>query len=253
MTSPDIQKDIVNSYSKEMVKAIIEDLNGNFFVILVDESKDVSHKEQMALVLRYVNKEGSYKRREMLRYDQAENLDELLLLGEFFMYLEFMQMRVKIISRKHWQKWQLQIMRTSKWDSLMEDDSSFCDKNGIMIPKMDENHLSEVNIDLLLDMASLSPDDSFSSYDKKKIMKRATYYPNKFTASKLEDLSCELDNYIDYVREMDNAFSNLKGLGDLTKTLVKINIHKTWGLVYLLVNLSLILPVACEVALVMTF
>ncbi|KAM3204419.1 hypothetical protein P3L10_027828 [Capsicum annuum] len=44
MTSPDIQKDIVSSCAKEIVKAIIEDLNGNFFEILVDESKDVSHK-----------------------------------------------------------------------------------------------------------------------------------------------------------------------------------------------------------------
>ncbi|KAM3343686.1 hypothetical protein P3S68_025776 [Capsicum galapagoense] len=44
MTSPDIQKDIVSSCAKETVKAIIEDLNGNFFEILVDESKDVSHK-----------------------------------------------------------------------------------------------------------------------------------------------------------------------------------------------------------------
>ncbi|XP_075112603.1 uncharacterized protein LOC142182290 [Nicotiana tabacum] len=82
MTSPDIQKDIVNSCAKETVKAIIENLNGDFFGILVDESKDVSHKEQMALVLRYINKEGSYKRREILRDDQAEKLDELLVLGE---------------------------------------------------------------------------------------------------------------------------------------------------------------------------
>lgn len=52
MTSPDIQKDIVNSCAKQTVKAIIEDLNGDFFGILVDESKNVSHKEHMALVLR---------------------------------------------------------------------------------------------------------------------------------------------------------------------------------------------------------
>ncbi|KAM3266696.1 hypothetical protein P3L10_003691 [Capsicum annuum] len=58
MTSFDIQKDIVSSCAKETLKAIIEDLNGDFLRILVDESKDVSHKEQMGLVLRYVNKEG---------------------------------------------------------------------------------------------------------------------------------------------------------------------------------------------------
>nr|XP_009793096.1 PREDICTED: uncharacterized protein LOC104240016 [Nicotiana sylvestris] len=364
MTSPDIQKDIVNSCAKEMVKAIIEDLNGDFFGILVDESKDVSHKEQMALVLRYVNKEGelierflglvhvkdtivakkhhdvnnffdilanilnvvggSYKRREMLRDDQAKKLDELLVLGEVhtgnglnqelglqrpgdtrwgshfktlrnfislfssivhilgvlsnessnyqekalakslvedirsYKFVCILHLILKLLAITYdlnmalqkkdqdivstmklvdFTKRQLQTMRESKWNSLIEDVSSFCDKNGIVIPKMDEkyalgkskrksstvtysHHLyvevfcatidlqlselnsrfSEVNTSLLLGMASLSPDDSFANYDKNKIMKLATYYPNEFPASKLEDLSYELDNYIDYVR-----------------------------------------------------
>ncbi|XP_060210752.1 uncharacterized protein LOC132637721 [Lycium barbarum] len=58
MICPSIQKDIVSSCAKETVKEIVEDLNGDYFGILVDESKDVSHKEHMALILRYVNKEG---------------------------------------------------------------------------------------------------------------------------------------------------------------------------------------------------
>ncbi|XP_015160310.1 zinc finger MYM-type protein 1-like [Solanum tuberosum] len=58
MCSPSIQKDIVDSCAKETIKSILEDLDGDYFGILVDESKDVLHKEQMALVLRYVNKEG---------------------------------------------------------------------------------------------------------------------------------------------------------------------------------------------------
>ncbi|XP_049406286.1 uncharacterized protein LOC125869937 [Solanum stenotomum] len=58
MCSPSIQKDIVDSCAKKTIKSILEDLDGDYFGILVDESKDVSHKEQMALVLRYVNKEG---------------------------------------------------------------------------------------------------------------------------------------------------------------------------------------------------
>ncbi|KAM3375091.1 zinc finger MYM-type protein 1-like [Capsicum galapagoense] len=58
MICSNVQKDIVNSCAKETLKAIVEDLNGDYFGILVDESKDVSHKEQMTLVLRYVNKEG---------------------------------------------------------------------------------------------------------------------------------------------------------------------------------------------------
>ena len=35
-----------------------QDLDGDYFGILVDESKNISHKEQMTLVLRYVDKKG---------------------------------------------------------------------------------------------------------------------------------------------------------------------------------------------------
>ncbi|KAG5572307.1 hypothetical protein H5410_062073 [Solanum commersonii] len=53
MTSPKIQKDIVSSCAQEIVKVIIDDLDGDLFGILVDESKDISHHEQMALALSY--------------------------------------------------------------------------------------------------------------------------------------------------------------------------------------------------------
>ncbi|XP_075095719.1 uncharacterized protein LOC107825225 [Nicotiana tabacum] len=52
MTSPKIQKDIVSACAQETVKVIINDLDGDYFGILVDESKDISHHEQMALALR---------------------------------------------------------------------------------------------------------------------------------------------------------------------------------------------------------
>ncbi|XP_060217352.1 uncharacterized protein LOC132644762 [Lycium barbarum] len=58
MTSHDIQKDIVSACKIETIKAITEDLNGDYFSLLVDESRDVSHKEQMAICLRYVDKRG---------------------------------------------------------------------------------------------------------------------------------------------------------------------------------------------------
>nr|XP_009771347.1 PREDICTED: uncharacterized protein LOC104221898 [Nicotiana sylvestris]XP_016457731.1 PREDICTED: uncharacterized protein LOC107781528 [Nicotiana tabacum] len=92
-------------------------------------------------------------------------------------------------------------------------------------------------------MASLSPDNSFANYDKDRIMKPATLYPHEFSSSKIEDLSYELDNYILFVNE-DNDFSNLKGLGDLSETLVETDLYKTWRLIFLLVKLSLMLLVA---------
>ena len=58
LTHPDIQKDIVNAIASETSKAIIKDLDNRFFSTLGDESRDISVKEQMSLILRYVNKKG---------------------------------------------------------------------------------------------------------------------------------------------------------------------------------------------------
>ncbi|XP_034198532.1 zinc finger MYM-type protein 1-like [Prunus dulcis] len=56
--APTIQKDLINSCAAETIDLIISDMDDAFFSILVDESRDVSIREQMAVVLRYVNKKG---------------------------------------------------------------------------------------------------------------------------------------------------------------------------------------------------
>ena len=52
-----IQKDLVHSCSIETIKTIVSDMeNARFFSLLVDEAHDVSIKEQVAVVLNYVDK-----------------------------------------------------------------------------------------------------------------------------------------------------------------------------------------------------
>ncbi|XP_071725269.1 uncharacterized protein [Rutidosis leptorrhynchoides] len=58
LTSSDMQNDIVSAIVVVVIDTTIEDIGDEFFTLLVDESRDVSNKEQMAIVLRYVNKEG---------------------------------------------------------------------------------------------------------------------------------------------------------------------------------------------------
>ena len=58
LTSPKIQKDIVNACAVETINVIIRDMGDAAFSILVDESRDVSIKEQMVVMFRYVNKKG---------------------------------------------------------------------------------------------------------------------------------------------------------------------------------------------------
>jgi len=63
MTSPDIQKEIANAAAVETINAIIKDIGDSLFAIIVDESRDMSTKEQMAIALRYVDKLGHVNER----------------------------------------------------------------------------------------------------------------------------------------------------------------------------------------------
>ena len=55
LTSLDIQNDIVSVATIEIINVIMKDINSGLFSILVDELHDISMKEYMTVVLRYVN------------------------------------------------------------------------------------------------------------------------------------------------------------------------------------------------------
>ncbi|XP_021763148.1 zinc finger MYM-type protein 1-like [Chenopodium quinoa] len=83
MTTPSIQKDLINSCAKETTKAIVNDIGDDYFGILVDESSDASQKEQMALCVRYVDKKGMIMERFLgivhVRDTTALSLKEAIL------------------------------------------------------------------------------------------------------------------------------------------------------------------------------
>ncbi|KAL7137710.1 hypothetical protein ABFS83_10G111200 [Erythranthe nasuta] len=58
MTSPIIQKELANACAVETVKKIVEEIGDGFFSVLVDESGDCSGKEQMAVVVRFIDDRG---------------------------------------------------------------------------------------------------------------------------------------------------------------------------------------------------
>ncbi|XP_049405062.1 uncharacterized protein LOC125868465 [Solanum stenotomum] len=312
MICPTIQKYIVEACAKETTKAIIEDLDGDYFGILVDESKDVSHKEQMALILRNVNKSGMVIERFLgivhdMKRDCPYHLDRfaaenlLSKIHEFeFVFMLYLMFKVllltnelnKILQKKDQDivnamelldlsKKRLQMMREDEWDFMMDEVSLFCGKHGIPIPKMNEDYsngkskrkrsnisylhhfrvevfyavidlaLQELNnrfdvvtSDLLLGMANLSPVDSFANFHKDRIMKLAEYYPSEFGDKELWELNFQLDDFIVYAQKCDSKFLNLKGIKDLAKVMIETKLDQSWLLVYLLVKLNLIIPVA---------
>ena len=55
MTSHTIQKDLCKACGDLTVKAIVDDIWDKCFAILVDEARDASIKEQMAVIVRFVS------------------------------------------------------------------------------------------------------------------------------------------------------------------------------------------------------
>jgi len=50
LISPDIQKDIAQAAAEKITNVIIKDLDDSLFLILNNESRDVSIKEQMTVI-----------------------------------------------------------------------------------------------------------------------------------------------------------------------------------------------------------
>ncbi|ESQ46879.1 hypothetical protein EUTSA_v10028186mg [Eutrema salsugineum] len=177
-------------------------------------------------------------------------------------------------------KRELQKFRDDGWDSLMVKVHSFCKKHDVdMVMIEDEfvdfrrprkrtnttnlqyykiscfnfvldlqlqefnDRFTEVNTQLLICMASLSPTSSFKQFDKDKLMKLVEFYPDDFTSVERFSLEQQFDIYIDNVKE-DKRFSNLKSLGDLSRLMVETQKHLALPLIYRLLKLVLTLPVA---------
>ncbi|CAJ2643438.1 unnamed protein product [Trifolium pratense] len=58
MICGDIQKDFATSCAAEVMKVIMGELGDRQFSVLIDESRDISVKEQMAVMFRFVNDKG---------------------------------------------------------------------------------------------------------------------------------------------------------------------------------------------------
>ena len=125
-------------------------------------------------------------------------------------------------------------MRESGWSSLLNEVSYFCDKHDIDIQNMDDtfptrgrprcktheitnlhhyqvelfyvviiiqlqelnSRFIEVNIELLLCVACLNPDESFVAFDKQKLIRLAQFYLQEFSPIELMVLNDPLETYI---------------------------------------------------------
>ncbi|XP_062080406.1 uncharacterized protein LOC133785167 [Humulus lupulus] len=178
-------------------------------------------------------------------------------------------------------KKQLQMMRDNSWDSLVEEVGNFCmefnidviDMNHMYCPQgksqrkapkltnfhyfhvdffnividlqLQElnSHFNEASTELLLCLAYLSPANSFSAFDKRKLISLTQLYPCDFSTLDIKVLEYQLQTYIDDMRS-HVKFLDLKRMVEFSKKLVETRKDEVYPLVYLLIKLALALPIA---------
>ncbi|XP_076916519.1 uncharacterized protein LOC143576276 [Bidens hawaiensis] len=229
-------------------------------------------------VLEYIEKSGEFSNHQ----NQARGLQEFMKTFNFVFYLHLMKyiLGVNTLCQALQRKDQdmlnavklvkltdesLKCYRLEGFDSLLEDVTSFCEKYEIEVVDMEAEYVyprfkrkktgitnhhhyvvnnfntvldmqiqelgsrfNEVTTKLLTNMSSLSPSCNFSAFSKVNLLNLAEMYP----------CDCDFDE--------DKRFANLSGLGDLAKMMVKTSLHIDCPLVYRLIKLSLVLPVATE-------
>ena len=91
-------------------------------------------------------------------------------------------------------------------------------------------------------MACLIPTDSFSTFDKERLVRFAQFYASDFSVIDL----VALDHQLNYIADMStsNEFLELKGISNIARKLVETKKVIVYLLVYLLLKLVLISPVA---------
>ncbi|WOH09921.1 hypothetical protein DCAR_0729381 [Daucus carota subsp. sativus] len=89
-------------------------------------------------------------------------------------------------------------------------------------------------------MSCLDPQNSFSAFDKERLLNFAKLYPFEFSPVHIMELEWALPTYF----QEDERFVDLDGIAELGRKMVETRKHLIHPLVYLLIKLAMLLPVA---------
>jgi hypothetical protein len=92
-------------------------------------------------------------------------------------------------------------------------------------------------------VACLNPNNFFFTFNKEKLIRLAHFYPNEFFIVNFIVLDNQLDMYIIDLRG-DDEFSGIEGIASLAEKMIKTKKNLIFLLAYMLIRLSLLLPVA---------
>ncbi|WVZ53835.1 hypothetical protein U9M48_004724, partial [Paspalum notatum var. saurae] len=241
---------------KETTKAIIQDIGDSQFAVLVDESRDASIKEQMAVILRLLGQTN-----DLSQCLQRKDQNIVRAVGLIAITLE-----------------KINEIREHGWEELYDGVNKFCVEHHINIPNMGDtvtvrgrsrgrggqqvtyhhhfkneifnvvhdqiivelnNRFAERSTELLRCIACLDPRNSFEAFDVEKLVQLAKIYDSDFSHYECGVLRVQLGNFISDVRADPSFISCM-----LAVKMVQSRRHTAFSLVYRLVVLALILPVA---------
>ncbi|XP_022894113.1 uncharacterized protein LOC111408601 [Olea europaea var. sylvestris] len=144
----------------------------------------------------------------------------------------------------------LQNLRENGWDTLLSRVIEFCVDRHILVPNMEDivvvkdsilqelnDRFSETTTELFTCISCLSPKDL------DKLLRLAQFCPLDFNSEELLLFRPQLDKFLLLVR-MEKAFFNLNSISCVAQKLIETRSSYYFPLVYRLLTLALILPVA---------
>jgi hypothetical protein len=173
-------------------------------------------------------------------------------------------------------------LRSEGWEPLLEETKVFCLANDIPIPNMSDvvpwfgwskkggrnnitqehfyrvdtfyaaidsittefdHHFNELYSELLVCFACLDPRNSFSKFDVDKLAQIVNIYHDDFSFDDRKTIKDQLRTFIIHVRRLEE-FKACYDLASLSKIMVQLEIHIMFPLMYHLIELALLLPVA---------
>ncbi|XP_042401162.1 uncharacterized protein LOC121991211 [Zingiber officinale] len=106
-----------------------------------------------------------------------------------------------------------------------------------------DSRFSETTTDLLIYISCFDPRNSFSRFDVQKLVRLVHFYEDDFSWNERMLVEQELEIYIDDVRS-DERFEGISDLGALAKKMIETMKNRVFPLVYWMIELAFLLPVA---------
>ncbi|XP_042380071.1 uncharacterized protein LOC121972472 [Zingiber officinale] len=196
--APEIQKEILHIMANRVRKMVREEVGDKYFCILVDEARDIFKREQMTIILRFVNNYGVLTEKFF-----AIKTKDVSVIWEFFSHLDNIVNIVTSTKRiaelhtaqrieiKHMlaigerdsgsganQIGNLQRAGATRWSSHYDSVKSLID---FILMELN-TRFNESSVELLSLSTALDPKNSFESINIDDICKLAMkFYPEDFT------------------------------------------------------------------------